>query len=228
MKPSSAALVTPNIGLQKSITSKLTSHQLGGQDGTFSPPYFPSSCSLISSASSRHDDYQQQDGGQVGSSPFVFQPYSMLLAMSFSTAPPSRFRPTMMPCGPKKNPHRSAPSMTVDTNKDSRYSNHSGYQINTDIPIVMNAPIKKRKFHPVVSGANPKPHNSKKLKMKKKFVPPKKQVSSPSTCTVTVKTTPPLPKKGIEIVKTDTNNGCSSAKKFSWKRYPRKFKWSIV
>ena len=223
LKPESVALVTPDIGLQKTIISTSTSQQLEGQDGTHSPPYFPSSYSLISSSSLRYDGHHQQVGRPVGSSPFAFPPGNMLSAMSFSTVPPSHFRPTMMPCGPRKNLHQSAPSMKAEANEDSRHLKHSGCHVNTNFPVRINAPIKKRKFHPIESGAGPKTHT--KLTTKKKTIAPKKHASHVSTRTVT--TTKPLPKTGIEAVKTDADNGCPSNKKFSWKRYPRKFKWTI-
>eukprot|EP00529_Nitzschia_sp_RCC80_P016618 CAMPEP_0113486458 /NCGR_PEP_ID=MMETSP0014_2-20120614/25007_1 /TAXON_ID=2857 /ORGANISM="Nitzschia sp." /LENGTH=660 /DNA_ID=CAMNT_0000380131 /DNA_START=390 /DNA_END=2372 /DNA_ORIENTATION=- /assembly_acc=CAM_ASM_000159 len=223
LKPSSAALVTPNIGYQKSTIPTLTTQRFQGQEGTLSPPCFPSSYSLMSSCPSRHSGHRQQ-GGRVGSSfGFGFPPHKMLSGVSFPAAPPNHFRPTMVPGGPKQKPHRSSQSII----EESRPSNNKGQvRANKDIP-VRNAPPKKRKLQSfdstkVVKSIVKGPKTTIKKKSKKKKV--EKALGKPQQVSRTVTKKVPTAsfpeKKIVEPVKSNTNNGCLSAKKFSWKRYP--------
>eukprot|EP00529_Nitzschia_sp_RCC80_P016671 CAMPEP_0113457720 /NCGR_PEP_ID=MMETSP0014_2-20120614/9553_1 /TAXON_ID=2857 /ORGANISM="Nitzschia sp." /LENGTH=676 /DNA_ID=CAMNT_0000349223 /DNA_START=782 /DNA_END=2812 /DNA_ORIENTATION=- /assembly_acc=CAM_ASM_000159 len=226
LKPSSAALVTPNIGFQRSTISTSTSQRFQGKEGTRSPPYFPSTSSLMSSSSSRHSGHQQTEGRRIqigGGSSFGFPPHNMLSAMTFPAAPPNHFRrPTMMPGGPTQNLHRSSQPMI----EESRQSNKGQYRVNKDIP-VKNAPPKKRKLHSFLSrkvdkniAKGPKTTMKKKSKKKKVVKTLEKKQKVSRTVTKKVPTASLPAKKIIESVKSDTKNGCSTVKKFSWKRYP--------
>lgn len=207
---SDTVLITPSIGLQKHISTA---------------PSIPSSSSLISTL---RQGQRGTHGGGSGSfvgptGPLPVPSYNLLpssAAVAFPRAPPDLSRVMMVPKGQDhQTPNQTTSQLHVSTS-----------------PVMKNVPPKKRKLHPVqVDAASTtvvvKTKSYKKMKKKEEElkttqgqtpvkIEPKKDTSRSQAASSA--SPPSSPSKKIDDGKASIGKGCSSTKKFSWKRYPCK------